>query len=117
VDVGELDVFYLGYTSGTTGRPKGAMVTQRNRALAYHYWALEFGLSERDVSLHCGPFHHTAPFTFTLAQLYLGGEVVILEHFDALEALQQIQTHQVTWMFAVPFMYERILALGGPDTG
>ena len=112
VDVGELDVFYLGYTSGTTGRPKGAMVTQRNRALAYHYWALEFGLSERDVSLHCGPFHHTAPFTFTLAQLYLGGEVVILEHFDALEALQQIQTHHVTWMFAVPFMYERILALG-----
>jgi long-subunit acyl-CoA synthetase (AMP-forming) len=73
VDVGELDVFYLGYTSGTTGRPKGAMVTQRNRALAYHYWALEFGLSECDVSLHCGPFHHTAPFTFTLAQLYLGG--------------------------------------------
>jgi acyl-CoA synthetase (AMP-forming)/AMP-acid ligase II len=109
--VSEWDVFYLGYTSGTTGRPKGAMISQRNRSLAYHYWALEFGLLEKDISLHCGPFHHTAPFTFTLTQLYLGGQVVILEQFDAELALRQINEHRVSWMFAVPFMYERILAL------
>jgi long-chain acyl-CoA synthetase len=112
VSVSELDVFYLGYTSGTTGRPKGAMVTQRNRALAYHYWAIEFGLLENDITLHCGPFHHTAPFTFSLTQLYLGGQVVILEHFDPQLALKQIEEHKVTWMFAVPYMYERILSLG-----
>ncbi|MEK7946017.1 AMP-binding protein [Pigmentiphaga sp. YJ18] len=105
----EDDLFYLGYTSGTTGRPKGAMVTQRNRALAYLYWATEFGIGSGDVALHCGPFHHTAPFTFTLAQLAVGGSVVVLDSFDAVSAASVIARHGVTWSFMVPFMLERVL--------
>ena len=112
VQAGEDDLFYLGYTSGTTGKPKGAMVTQRNRALAYHYWALEFGIGADDVALHCGPFHHTAPFTFTLTQLFMGGEVVILDSFDAAAAVDAIRAHGVTWSFMVPFMLERLLETG-----
>lgn len=108
-DATEDDLFYLGYTSGTTGKPKGAMVTQRNRALAYHYWALEFGIGAEDVALHCGPFHHTAPFTFVLTQLFMGGEVVILDAFDAVAARRAIGEHGVTWGFMVPFMLERLL--------
>jgi fatty-acyl-CoA synthase/long-chain acyl-CoA synthetase len=106
------DLFYLGYTSGTTGRPKGAMVSQGNRALAYHYWALEFGLTEYDHGLHCGPFHHTAPFTFTLTQLFLRGAVTILPSFDAREALTAIARNGVTWTFMVPYMLDRIIELG-----
>ena len=105
----ESDLFYLGYTSGTTGKPKGGMVTQRNRALAYHYWALEFGITSDDVALHCGPFHHTAPFTFTLTQLFMGGQVILLDSFDAESALQAISKYGVTWSFMVPFMLERLL--------
>ncbi|MCA0326634.1 MAG: AMP-binding protein [Proteobacteria bacterium] len=105
----EDDLFYLGYTSGTTGKPKGAMITQRNRALAYHYWALEFGIGSQDVGLHCGPFHHTAPFTFTLTQLFMGGQVVVLDSFDAEAASVAIARHGVTWSFMVPFMLERVL--------
>jgi acyl-CoA synthetase (AMP-forming)/AMP-acid ligase II len=108
----EDDLFYLGYTSGTTGKPKGAMVSQRNRALAYHYWALEFGIAPDDVALHCGPFHHTAPFTFTLTQLFMGGEVVILDSFDAPAAVAAIRSHGVTWSFMVPYMLERLLETG-----
>jgi acyl-CoA synthetase (AMP-forming)/AMP-acid ligase II len=105
----ESDLFYLGYTSGTTGKPKGAMVTQRNRALAYHYWALEFGIGSDDVALHCGPFHHTAPFTFTLTQLFMGGEVVVLDAFDAVAAARAVGELGVTWAFMVPYMLERLL--------
>ena len=105
----ESDLFYLGYTSGTTGKPKGGMITQRNRALAYHYWALEFGITSDDIALHCGPFHHTAPFTFTLTQLFMGGQVVLLDSFDAKAALQAIAKYGVTWAFMVPFMLERVL--------
>jgi len=109
MDAVEDDLFYLGYTSGTTGKPKGAMVTQRNRALAYHYWALEFGITSEDVSMQCGPFHHTAPFTFTLTQLFMGGQIVILDGFDAQAALKAIHQFAVTWSFMVPFMLDRVL--------
>lgn len=109
VQANESDLFYLGYTSGTTGKPKGGMITQRNRALAYHYWALEFGITSDDIALHCGPFHHTAPFTFTLTQLFMGGQVVLLDSFDAKAALQAISKYGVTWAFMVPFMLERVL--------
>ncbi|HYG41434.1 MAG TPA: AMP-binding protein, partial [Bordetella sp.] len=87
----------------------GAMVTQRNRALAYRYWAMEFGIGSDDIGLHCGPFHHTAPFTFTLAQLSIGGTVVVLDSFDAASAAAVIARHGVTWSFMVPFMLERVL--------
>lgn len=116
--VAETDLLYLGYTSGTTGRPKGAMVTHRNRVLAYHYWALEFGLTADDVMLHCAPFHHSAPFTFVLSQIYIGGQVIVLDHFDANACLDAIERAGVTWAFWVPFMSERILdALREPDHG
>jgi fatty-acyl-CoA synthase/long-chain acyl-CoA synthetase len=105
------DIFYLGYTSGTTGRPKGAIVTQGNRALAYHYWALEFGLTQDDHGLHCGPFHHTAPFTFSLTQLFMRGQVSILPAFSPRAALETIARNRVTWAFMVPFMLERLLEL------
>ena len=107
--VGEEDTFYLGYTSGTTGLPKGALVSQRNRALAYHYWALEFGIREDDVALHTGPFHHTAPFTFVLTQLYMGGQVVILDHFDADLVVRTIERERATWGFLVPYMFDRLI--------
>jgi long-chain acyl-CoA synthetase len=109
VSVSESDIFYLGYTSGTTGRPKGAMVTQRNRALAYHYWALEFGIRGSDTMLHTGPFHHTAPFTFVLTQLFMGGQVVILDHFDPVLVAQAIERHQIAWGFLVPYMLDRLI--------
>jgi len=107
--VGEEDTFYLGYTSGTTGLPKGALVTQRNRALAYHYWALEFGIREDDVALHTGPFHHTAPFTFVLTQLYMGGQIVILDHFDIDLVVSTIERERATWGFLVPYMLDRLI--------
>lgn len=112
VNAEEADLFYLGYTSGTTGLPKGAMVTQRNRTLAYHFWALEFGVRDSDVVLHTGPFHHTAPFTFVLMQLFMGGSVVILDHFDPVLVAQAVDRHHVTWGFLVPFMLDRLIASG-----
>lgn len=111
VEVLENDIFYLGYTSGTTGFPKGAIVTHRNRSLAYRYWAIEYKFGSDDRYLHPGPFHHSVQLGFTLAQLSQGGTVSILSKFDAENALRVMHEDRITWSFMVPFMYNAILAL------
>ena len=111
VEVLESDIFYLGYTSGTTGFPKGAIVTHRNRSLAYRYWAIEYEFGADDRYLHPGPFHHSVQLGFTLAQLSQGGTVSILSKFDPENALRVIHDDRITWSFMVPFMYNAILAL------
>lgn len=115
IAVSENDLLYLGYTSGTTGFPKGAIVTHRNRCLAYHYWAIEYGFHQSDTVLQAGPTHHSVQIGFTLAQLSLAGRAVVLPKFDALNALQIMEAHKVTWSFMVPFMYNAILTVPGEE--
>lgn len=111
VRISEHDIFYLGYTSGTTGFPKGAIVTHRNRSLAYRYWAIEYGFNGEDRYLQSGPFHHSVQVGFTLAQLSLGGTATVLPKFDPLDAVRVMKEQKITWSFMVPFMYNAILSL------
>ncbi|MGH3367204.1 MAG: class I adenylate-forming enzyme family protein [Nocardioidaceae bacterium] len=104
------DLLYLGYTSGTTGAPKGARVTHRNRVRSLLLQAAEFGLGRDDTHLVVSPLYHTAPLTFTLLHLCLGGTVVVTPRFDAARVAGQLCTGEVTNSFMAPAALRRVLA-------
>jgi len=105
------DVLYLGYTSGTTGPSKGAMVSHRAIVVGYLYKALDYGLSDADVALCPGPFWHSAPRDFASLALYLGGTCVVTRGFEPREYLALVERHRVTYSFLVPTMLQMLIGL------
>lgn len=103
------DVCTILYTSGTTGSPKGAMITHANIWANNLNWILAFGITQDDVQLSVAPmFHAGGLFANVLAVLMLGGHVVIHPQFSPDDFLRAIEAHKVTMTFGVPTM---ILAL------
>lgn len=104
-DVRETDPLYIGYTSGTTGKPKGVVISQRSRMLTGMVAAYEYKIDESDVHLVAGPIYHAAPWIFLMMQLIVGGTLVIHESFHADEVLRDIEKYKITNTFLAPTMY------------
>ncbi|MFD3971478.1 class I adenylate-forming enzyme family protein [Streptomyces cyaneofuscatus] len=101
------------YTSGTTGRPKGAVAThlaQAGAALNPRYQAAAAalgrgavpGMGPAPVSLMTFPFFHVAAFTSFYGVIAAGGTLVLMDRWDADEALRLIRAHGVTHFAGVP---------------
>lgn len=99
------DVAAIFYTSGTTGRPKGAMLTHANLWANNLNWILAFSIGGHDTVLTGAPmFHVSGLFVLLTAVLMVGGHVVLHRSFDAEETLRAFETHRVTLTFSVPTM-------------
>ena len=104
------------YSSGTTGRPKGVKVPLRNVPLGtpdalFMLVAGLFGADAETVYLSPAPLYHAAPLRFCMQVQRAGGTVVVMEHFDAEEALAAIEAESVTFGQFVPTMFVRMLKL------
>ena len=102
--IDEDDVAELFYTSGTTARPKGVMLTHRN-LVSHAYSSLVCSkLNDSDVILHSIPLFHVngwgTPHTLTM----VGGRHVMVPRFDSEHVLEVIEREGVTKMFMVPTM-------------
>lgn len=111
------DLAVIMYTSGTTGRPKGAMLTHGNLEWnAVNMITAGKGLAGTDVTVTVAPlFHIGALGLFTLPLLYTGGTVIVEEQFEAPRVLRLLAQKGVTVQFMVPTMWADLAAL--PDFG
>jgi acyl-CoA synthetase (AMP-forming)/AMP-acid ligase II len=110
-DVAESEVAVIMYTSGTTGRPKGAMLTHGNLLWqSVHALGMGEGLSKQDVTVTAAPLFHIGGLgVFTLPLLYLGGASVILESFVPDQVIAAMAEHHASVMFLVPAMWVAIM--------
>ena len=111
VSISPEDTLYIGYTSGTTGPSKGALISHRAIVAGYLYKALDYGLGPDDINLDPGPFWHSAPRDFASLAIYLGGTCVVTRGFDPREFYELVARHKVTNSFMVPTMYRLLTAL------
>lgn len=106
---------HMPYSSGTTGKPKGIRRQLGTAHIAEGPPLLEsfrsYGFDESTVYLSPAPLYHAAPFGFTHRTLVLGGTVVMMPRFDALESLRLIEKYKVTHSQWVPTMFIRMLKL------
>lgn len=109
-DVNGADIAVVMYTSGTTGRPKGAMLTHDNMLWnAVNVLGIEGGLTSRDITVTVAPMFHIGGLgVHTLPLLYVGGTNVVLPGFDPTETLRAMVEHRATVQFMVPAMWSAL---------
>jgi fatty-acyl-CoA synthase len=98
------ELCHLYYTSGTTGQPKGVMLTHANVGAHAQAAVAELALDENDVWGHFAPMFHLADAWATIAVTLAGGCHVFVPHFDAARAAQAIDAHGVTVTNLIPTM-------------
>jgi len=107
IDVNDDDAYCILYTSGTTGKPKGAILPHRQIFWNAVNTVISWGLSEKDVSPILTPmFHSGGLFVFLVPLFYAGGRIVTARNFDPDASLQVIVDEKCTVILGVPTLFQ-----------
>ena len=108
-DVSLDDAALILYTSGTTGRPKGAVLTHGNLTWNSLNALVDYDVTSDQVSLLIAPLFHVASLGMgALPTLLKGGTVVLHERFEPGAVLEAIETHRVTSLSGVPTTFQML---------
>ncbi|MRR16549.1 MAG: hypothetical protein EG826_08865 [Deltaproteobacteria bacterium] len=103
------DPLFIMYTSGTTGDPKGAVLTHQNILFGAIHSLLGYGVDRSYKSLVVAPLFHIGALAASVTPIvYAGGSLVISSFYNASETLKTICREKINYMFAVPVMYQMI---------
>jgi len=109
-DVGGDDLCHIMFTSGTTGSPKGAMLTHRAVTRAYRDWADIVGLREGDRYLIINPFFHSFGLNAGVLACFIKGATIIPETvFDVPAVMARVAEEKVSMLPGPPTLYQTIL--------
>ena len=110
------EVHRLMYTSGTTGRPKGVMITHANLAWKNAAHVAELGFTAQDVGLACGPLYHVGALDLiTTSLISVGATTIVHRTFDPAKVVDDIERARVTCVWMAPAMLRAVLDEPGVD--
>ncbi|WML38370.1 long-chain fatty acid--CoA ligase [Neobacillus sp. OS1-2] len=116
IDVSEKDDVEILYTSGTTGRPKGALFDHSQIFKVGISVVINMEICQHERILHLAPLFHSAQLNlFLISGVALGATHIIHRDFHPVKTLQAIQEHKITHLFAVPAMYNFLLQVPNAD--
>ena len=113
LEVLEDDECAIIYSSGTTGKPKGAVITHRTRVACTVNILLDGSVEEEAVSLQASPLFHAGALNIgLLPHLALGGTIVVIPRLHPEEIAKTIETKQVTHIVTIPTLINSMLEIG-----
>lgn len=110
IEVSETDDLEILYTSGTTGRPKGALFDHKRIFNVGLTMMISMGINQEETILHVDPLFHSAQLNlFLISGVVLGATHIIHREFHPVKTLEAIEEHKVTHFFGVPAMFNFML--------
>ena len=103
------------YTSGTTGFPKGAVMSHAVLLTRFSSWGWRYCITEEDITLVPGPVFHQSFGSISIITLCVGGRVILRREFDGARTLEDVRGHGVTWSFLVPTMLGALVKAASED--
>jgi len=116
VPTGTADPVLLLYTSGTTGRAKGVMLSHRNMGFTSRMAEEIWGFEPESVNLVAGPLFHIGGIGYGMMALTQGGHTVLLQQPASGPALEAIVRYRVTHAFLVPAVIQSLVEADGVDS-
>lgn len=109
------DVVGIFYTSGTTGFPKGAMMTSRGLLTGQKFAGLTLPVGPDDFGIHCLPLAHLFGYGICIIGMVTGMRGYMMKHFDPVKVLKAIERFRATVFVGVPVMYQSLFESGVED--